>query len=838
MHLLMPDLSIMTLWRNALNSVVRERVTKMNALSPSTEKSEKSMAVLWQQAMVGRSEQLFTLDDARKLCRTLQINCSDSTVGSHFQEADTDGIGKLDYSHYRDFVNSFKRRTDISHLYRNLRHGTDLDLSVDDFFSFLKDEQGVNIDKERLQWESVFEKFSKPVQALSGMSDPVPTVRQRTMNTKGFQNFLTSSYNSPLITSKTEVTLDRPLNEYFISSSHNTYLLGRQVAGESSVEGYICALIKGCRCVEIDCWDGDNGRPVVTHGRTMTTKILFEDCVSVIAKYAFHSSPYPLVISLEVHCNPEQQSTMVDIMNKHWATMMIAEPIMTDSSTLPSPEELKYKILIKVKLAEEAADHSQPLPELSHGRSRARSLGSTAVRSPSADRHPFLPSPLVSSPVAISPSEPPNYAASTPRGSTTSGPTMSPSSSADDSDGMPASAEKLRKRKPKTSKTIPKLSKLGVYAQGLKFGRPADLLNKSYNHVFSVQEAQFDKLCKKNSSDTKTIVEVHNVRHLMRVYPSARRLDSSNFNPLHTWRRGVQMAALNWQTYDLHQQVNEAMFAAGSDSLGYVLKPMELRHAKHVPIADTIVEPRVNNDNQKKDKSNKKAVRFAVDILSAQRLPRPWNQNTDAGMNPYIEFEMFCAEDKAPGVPSDEVESDAPAGRKKEPEPRPILRKRTKIVAGNGFDPNFNETIHMTAKTKFPGMVFARWTVWNSLDPHRLSSNVLLGSFTAKLGSLQQGYRQLPLFNPQGEQYQDAKLFVMIRKQAAIPLPQLDGPSAEPSASPYLEPIRADRSWPRRIFSRNPSQARRPERYNSDSQTGLLSRTSSLDRHSTTHSNL
>lgn len=841
MHLMTPDAYITNLWADALNKVTRERIEIMNALSSSTEKSEKSIAMAWRQAMARKAtdaDESFDIDDAKWICRKLEINCSEHTVRTHFTRSDVNHCGSLDYAQYRDFVGSFKERKDIQNLYRNIKFGTDIEMDFDTFSEFLRVEQCVDVDKDRNHWESIFDRFAKNASNQARLPDAEPIVGQRTMNMLGFQNFMTSSHNAPVVSKKGEFVLDRPLNEYFVSSSHNTYLLGRQVAGASSVEGYISALVKGCRCIEIDCWDGDDGRPMVTHGRTMTTKILFADCVSVIAKYAFHSTPYPLIVSLEVHCTVEQQIAMVELMQKHWDGIMITEPLMNDSVSLPSPEELRNKILIKVKASEES-DFGQQLAEATTNRSRARSITSTFTRTPSSDPSLISASPLVNSPPTMSPSDSFAAANSTPRGSTTSGPTLSlsPSSSSEDSDHHAAAVEKGKKRK--TSKITPELGRLGVYSQGIKyagFGAPEA---KTYNHIFSFSENTFVKLCAKES-ESKTALEKHNMRFLMRVYPGARRIDSSNFNPLQAWRRGVQMAALNWQTYDVHMQVNEAMFAAGSDRLGYVLKPEELRQAKHLAIADVVSE-----DGELKEKKWKKIVRFGVDIVSAQRLPRPRNQSSETPMNPYIEFEMYSAEDKARGIATGEGGTDASARDGMLGIGSP-LRKRTRVVEGNGFDPVFNQPIQMTVETKHTSLIFVRWTVWNSPDGRRANSNnTLLATFTAKLDSLQQGYRHLPLFNPHGEQYRDAKLFVKIRKDAPVTLQHDDSSSsivecltsgtARSSSPRPIEPLqRSERSWPRRIFSRNPSERRKrgEQITGSPDLNGPLSRTSSLDRDS------
>lgn len=52
--------------------------------------------------------------------------------------------------------------------------------------------------------------------------------------------------------------LSRPITNYFISSSHNTYIgLGNQLNGEVSADAYRTVLEGDCRCVEIDVWNGE-----------------------------------------------------------------------------------------------------------------------------------------------------------------------------------------------------------------------------------------------------------------------------------------------------------------------------------------------------------------------------------------------------------------------------------------------------------------------------------------------------------------------------------------------------------------------------------------------------
>lgn len=91
---------------------------------------------------------------------------------------------------------------------------------------------------------------------------------------------------------------------------------------------------------------------MIFHGKTFTSKVSLREVCQAIKKYGFVASPYPIVISAEVHCGLAQQDMIAFIMLEVFGDAIVrhSEEGATKIDALPSPEDLRGKILLKVSL--------------------------------------------------------------------------------------------------------------------------------------------------------------------------------------------------------------------------------------------------------------------------------------------------------------------------------------------------------------------------------------------------------------------------------------------------------------------------------------------------------
>ncbi|RNJ52086.1 Phospholipase C [Verticillium nonalfalfae] len=732
MHLIADDASVFYNWVTTLEAISKHRQDLMSSLMAF---NDRAIRDYWRTEMAKQfADKPHSPDDedlnfqgVQDVCRKLHIHASPSQLRAKFHAADTTKTGRLNYFEFQTFVGYMKRRDDIRQVYLQTARAPEAGLSLNEFYDFLRNVQGEDVDADLAGWEALYLKFTRKFKPKDAPSDNFG------MSDAAFAAYLTSTYNVPLAKEPKEYTLDRPMNEYLVSSSHNTYLLGRQVAGFSSVEGYIAALARGCRCVEVDCWDGADGQPTVNHGRTLTSSIGFQETMTTINKYAFVKTRYPLWISLEVHCNPQQQAIMARIIKETFGARLVTEPLDPTADKLPSPEELKERILIKVKKPMSKEEPKLPEP----GRRRGNSLTSPYAKPVQLDNNVIPSQSLPQSPL-LSPSNSSRRLVSKSRVNTiTEGEvqdTMSSSTSDNDSAG-----ERAPSKRNSPNKTVKVLGDLGVYCAGVKFGGFDTADAKEYNHIFSFMESSFEKHSR--PKEAKQAMDRHNMRYLMRVYPDRYRYQSTNFDPLVYWRRGVQMAAMNWQTFDLGMQLNQAMFDSGTDRSGYVLKPSELREIQVLPEGWS-------------GKRERKEVTFSIDVVSAQQLMRPNGMAASKTVDPFVEIEVFHANDKRnkkETEPALSAVSDTP------------LKYRTGVIPENGFNPVFDAKCNFKVTTKYPDLIFVRWSVKLSHNGETYNDKPPVATYTAKLSGLKSGYRTLPLFDHNGEQYLFSTLFCKIK---------------------------------------------------------------------------
>ncbi|KAM9745745.1 1-phosphatidylinositol 4,5-bisphosphate phosphodiesterase delta-3-A [Menidia menidia] len=472
---------------------LKERVANM---------TQKEKLDHWIRGYLRRADQnqdgKMSYDEVKQLLQMINIDLNEQYARSLFKRCDRSGDGRLDHPETEEFCRELLRRPELDAVFRHYSSNGCV-LSTAELRDFLGD-QGEDASLNHAQTLILTYELNDWAQ------------RNLFMTQNGFTMYMLSLENDIFNPDHARVYQDmsRPLAHYFISSSHNTYLTKDQVTSASSTEPYIRALNQGCRCVELDCWDGDKGEPVIYHGHTLTSKIPFKEVIETIAQYAFKASPYPLILSLENHCSVEQQAVMAKHLRSILGRRLLTRPLSDlPLKELPSPEELKGCILVKGK------KHTPHLTQLSKN-------GSFASFSSSSE------------------------------------------------DEMASGNKNTPKKDPAKvcSKLSQEMSALVVYCRSVPF-RGFEKTSKTYpNEMSSFSESEALRLIK----DSGKLFVRHNSRQLSRIYPSGQRLQSSNYDPQEMWNCGCQMVALNFQTPGEQMDLNQGRFLPNG-RCGYILKP-------------------------------------------------------------------------------------------------------------------------------------------------------------------------------------------------------------------------------------------------------------------------
>ncbi|XP_003465715.1 1-phosphatidylinositol 4,5-bisphosphate phosphodiesterase delta-3 isoform X11 [Cavia porcellus] len=442
--------------------------------------------------------------EIKGLLRMVNVDMDDMYAYRLFKECDRSNDERLEGPEIEEFVRQLLKRPELEELFHQFS-GEDLVLSAPELLEFLEvqGEAGATL----AHAQQLIQTYELHETAKS----------HELMTLDGFMMYLLSPEGAALDHTHATVFQDmgQPLSHYFISSSHNTYLTDSQIGGLSSTEAYIRAFTQGCRCVELDCWEGPGGEPVVYHGHTLTSKILFRDVVQVVHDHAFMLSPYPVILSLENHCGLQQQAVMAHHLRTILGDMLVTEVLDTQNpKELPSPEQLKGRVLVKGrKLPAMQGEDGRPLSD----REDEEEEDGEAIR---AARQRTLP-----------------------------------------------------EARPQAGQVSPELSALVVYccATRLKTLHPGPGPAQPYQ-VGSLSERRARKLLWEAGNSFVR----HNARQLTRVYPLGLRVNSTNYNPQEMWNAGCQLVALNFQTPGYEMDLNAGRFLVNG-RCGYILKPSCLR---------------------------------------------------------------------------------------------------------------------------------------------------------------------------------------------------------------------------------------------------------------------
>ncbi|XP_041468030.1 1-phosphatidylinositol 4,5-bisphosphate phosphodiesterase beta-4-like isoform X1 [Lytechinus variegatus] len=737
MHMVASTPEIAQVWFDGLLTITHN--VKANNVCPMQSLKKHWMKICFQVNPNGRIP-------VRNLTRTFASGKTEKIV---FKSLDELGLpsGKMEeidpadfpFEKFYELYHKICPRTDIELLFKDIGRNETEGLSVEKLIEFLNDKQR----DPRLN-EILFPMYDRErvLQIIDTYEKDPQMIKKELLSSDGLCRYLMSDENAPVFLDRLELyqDMEQPLSHYFINSSHNTYLTGRQFGGKSSVEMYRQVLLAGCRCVELDCWDGrsEDQEPIITHGLAMCTDIQFRDVIQAIRDTAFVTSDFPVILSFENHCSKPQQLKLAryceEVLGEFLLTEKLDDHPLEASVPLPSPNKLKRKILIKNKRLKPEVEQRQLelmrlRPELLEV-NQEDEVEECESESESEDSDDMPPPQVVAAHrlrKAILPPATQGYSdgAVSPPGNTDAHPEFKfPSKDSIGSiSGSSIAAEdeiKLKhnmsvKMNAKKGELLSQEDEAAVVAQYRYTGATTNIhacLSRLVNYAQPVKFQGFDVAEERNlhfnmSSFNESVglgyiktqcIEFvnYNKRQMSRIYPQGRRYDSSNYMPQIFWNAGCQMVALNFQSPDIGMQLNQGKFEYNG-CCGYLLKPDFMRRPDRTfdPFSESPVDGVI-------------AATCSVQVISGQFL-------SDKKVGTYVEVDMY-------GLPTDTIRRE----------------HRTRTVPNNGLNPVYNEEPFVFRKVVLPDLAVLRIAVYEE-------GGKLIGQRILPLDGLQAGYRHISL---------------------------------------------------------------------------------------------